>query len=74
MGECAVSHSDALSNRWRKSTKSQLGACVEVRFADGEVQVRNSRDPGGPMLSFTASEWIAFLLGVAESQFDLPGD
>jgi hypothetical protein len=72
MGECAVSHSDALPYQWRKSTRSQLGACVEVRFAGGEVQVRNSRDPGGPTLSFTADEWTAFLAGAVESEFDLP--
>jgi hypothetical protein len=49
-----------------------VGACVEVRFAGGDVQVRNSRDPGGPALSFTADEWTAFLAGAVESEFDLP--
>jgi hypothetical protein len=34
--------------------------------------VRNSRDPGGPTLSFTADEWTAFLAGAVESEFDLP--
>jgi hypothetical protein len=67
-----VSHSGTLSFRWRKSTKSEHAECVEVRFAGGEIQVRNSRDPSGPTLSFTAAEWTAFLGGVAESEFDLP--
>lgn len=48
--------------------------CVEV-VIDGEsvVQVRDTKDPGGPWLTFTAAEWEAFLDGVRAGQFDLPG-
>jgi Domain of unknown function (DUF397) len=57
---------------WRKSTKSSHGGCVEVRFVAGSVQLRNSRDPAGPILVFTTNEWDAFLAGAQEREFDLP--
>jgi len=46
---------------WRKSKYSAKTDCVEVAFAGQSVLVRNSKDPGGPVLSFTHSEWTAFL-------------
>jgi hypothetical protein len=56
---------------WRKSSHSNLNGCVEVVVVDGEVAVRNSRDPQGPVLEFTADEWRAFLDGVRDGEFDL---
>ncbi len=54
---------------WRKSSWSeQSGGCVEVRASDGEVHVRNSRDPNGPVLTFTRAEWSAFVDGVADGE------
>ena len=47
---------------WRKSSRSQYNACVEVAFLDDCVPLRNSRDPDGPVLVFTAPEWDAFAL------------
>jgi hypothetical protein len=35
------------------------------------VFVRHSKDRTGPHLSFTESEWKAFLLGVKDDEFDL---
>lgn len=57
---------------WRKSTYSGAqGNCVEVsHLASGEVAVRNSRDPGGPPLVFTAEEMDAFIAGVKDGEFD----
>lgn len=58
---------------WRKSTRSNGGDnCVEVAFlAGGEVAVRDSKDPSGPALRFTPSEWRAFVGGVHDGEFDL---
>lgn len=54
---------------WRKSSRSPSGAdCVEVRVRDDEVHVRNSHDPDGPVLTFTRSEWSAFVEGVADGE------
>jgi hypothetical protein len=57
---------------WRKSTASNpVGACVEVAaLAQGDVAVRNSRDPGGPALVYTRAEIAAFLDGVKKGEFD----
>lgn len=47
---------------WFKSTYSTAGSngCVEVRFADRAVGVRDSKNPTGPRLSFTPDGWRAF--------------
>ncbi|MBX6389517.1 MAG: DUF397 domain-containing protein [Frankia sp.] len=57
---------------WRKSSYSSYhGQCVEVAFLDqGTVAVRDSRDPAGPRLLFTAAEWSAFLAGAKDGEFD----
>lgn len=59
---------------WVKSSLSFAnGNCVEVQFLeDGSVQVRNSRDPQGSVLTFTAQEWATFLAGARKGEFDLP--
>jgi Domain of unknown function (DUF397) len=54
----------ATSATWRKSSYSnggQQGSCVEVaRYPLGSVAVRDSKDPRGPRLIFTAADWRAF--------------
>ena len=57
---------------WTKSSLSFAnGNCAEVaELPDGSVGVRNSRDPDGPVLSFTPYEWRAFLGGVRLREFD----
>ncbi|MBM7084460.1 DUF397 domain-containing protein [Micromonospora sp. WMMD734] len=50
--------------RWRKSTRSNGGggACVEVADnLSGVVMVRDSKDPGGPVLAFDPYAWRAFV-------------
>jgi hypothetical protein len=44
--------------RWRKASTSGQGAnCVEVAPIPDGIAVRDSKDPSGPVLSFTADEW-----------------
>jgi hypothetical protein len=54
-----------LSNaKWRKSSRSGSsgGQCVEVATnLPCMVGVRDSKDPAGPALVFTADEWRVFL-------------
>jgi hypothetical protein len=48
---------------WRKSSHSSPTSnnCVEVaRNLPGIVAVRDSKDPGGPALTFTPDEWKNF--------------
>jgi hypothetical protein len=51
-------------NGWTKSSFSSIGDCVEWRIEDTGVQVRDSKDPSGPVLTFTHSEWTAFRRGM----------
>lgn len=63
-----------MGDGWRTSSVSGEANCVEVRVYSGGAQVRHSRHADGPVLTFSASEWSAFLLGVRQSEFDLPSD
>jgi hypothetical protein len=58
--------------KWRKSSFSQGGDCVEILFSGRAVLVRDSKDPHGSALAFTSSEWSAFLAGVRNGEFDQP--
>jgi hypothetical protein len=58
---------------WRKSTHSggTGGNCVEVApLPDGRRALRNSKDPEGPVLVFSSTEWSAFVAGVHDGEFD----
>jgi hypothetical protein len=58
--------------KFNKSTSSTYsGNCVEVSSCDCGVQVRDSKDRQGTVLTFTHPEWEAFLAGVREGEFDL---
>jgi Domain of unknown function (DUF397) len=59
---------------WRKSSYSSGngGQCVEIAWnLPGAVAVRDSKNPDGPKLAFTADEWLAFTAGVKAGEFDL---
>ncbi|MGK5682950.1 DUF397 domain-containing protein [Actinoplanes sp. URMC 104] len=62
---------DFSAARWHKTNRSLQTNCVEVTLAGDVIGVRNSRDPGGPVLTFTVSEWRAFLGGVRDNEFEL---
>lgn len=55
---------------WRKSSGSLNGDCVEVASLPDGVAVRDSKKPDGAMLSFSRSEWRAFLRGANRGEFD----
>ena len=62
---------------WRKSSFSggNGGGCVEVaRNLPGVVAVRDTKNRDGGMLIFTDAEWAAFIGGVKDGEFDLPGE
>lgn len=55
---------------WHKSSYSNGnggGNCVEVDVRPGEVAVRDSKDPAGPVLSFDRRVWAEFLEFVGET-------
>jgi hypothetical protein len=59
---------------WRKSSYSDGGQnnCIEVADGiPGVVPVRDSKDPHGPALVFSASAWSSFVAAVKGDE--LPG-
>ncbi|PPJ32604.1 DUF397 domain-containing protein [Nocardia nova] len=63
---------DLSGAKWFKSSRSQGGKeCVEVAFLDhGMVGVRDSKNPSGPALTFTPTEWNAFVTNAKGGAFD----
>jgi hypothetical protein len=59
--------------QWTKSSRSvSNGNCVETATIDGMLAVRDSKDPDGPILTFTYGAWRAFLADVREGSYDPP--
>jgi hypothetical protein len=59
---------------WRKSTYSGSngGNCVEIAVLAGDGRVvRDSKDPGGPVLAFGPDDWRAFTVAIKAGEFDL---
>ncbi|CNE39393.1 Domain of uncharacterised function (DUF397) [Mycobacterium tuberculosis] len=58
---------------WRKSTRTQAnGQCVELAQVHEGCAVRDSKDPAGPVLTFTTHEWSALLKAIKTGTHDLP--
>jgi hypothetical protein len=56
----------------RFGEEAQGEGCVELAYlSGGNVAMRNSAAPDGPVLRFTPGEWEAFVLGVRDGEFDL---
>jgi hypothetical protein len=62
-----------LSSQWTKSSRSNPGGnCVEVRRTNDDViQVRDSKDPHGPVLALTPASWHTFIDGIKTREFAL---
>jgi hypothetical protein len=64
-------HRHENSSPWIKAAASaSAGQCVEMRPRDGAVDVRDSKDPGGPALRFTRAEFAAWVDGAKKGEFD----
>jgi Domain of unknown function (DUF397) len=62
-----------VAGAWRKSTYSggNGGGCVEVAGnLPGVVAVRDSKDPGGPVLAFSPDAWRAFTAAIKAGELD----
>jgi hypothetical protein len=59
---------------WRKSSYSSGGGCVEVNPQAEVILVRDSKDPGGPVLTFDRAAFAAFIDGVRDDEFNRPDE
>jgi hypothetical protein len=55
---------------WRKASYCASGQCVEVAQWKGIVMLRDSQNPHGLVLSYTAKEWQGFASAVKSGRFD----
>lgn len=62
---------------WRRA-RCDFGQCVEVATVSGAVAIRDSKNPDGPVLTYTAPAWQSLLAAVKagtghERVSDMPG-
>jgi hypothetical protein len=54
---------------WRKSSHSGTETnCVEVAAARNVIAIRDSKNPDGPVLTFTPTAWATFLTRMTTEQ------
>lgn len=54
---------------WRRSSRCDSGACLEVARVAGGVLVRNPDDPQAGPLTFSAAAWAGFIADVRKGRF-----
>ncbi|WP_344906705.1 DUF397 domain-containing protein [Actinomadura meridiana] len=61
--------------QWRKSSHSGHGggACVEVAVFSPAIVVRDSKNPGGPVLAVTTTAWRILASQIKVDQHNLSG-
>ncbi|MFI6779141.1 DUF397 domain-containing protein [Nocardia sp. NPDC050412] len=67
-------NTDLSEANWFKSSRSGASKdCVEVAFLDtGIIGIRDSKNPTGPALTFTPTEWDTFTAEVQAGAFNHP--
>jgi hypothetical protein len=55
---------------WRKASFCASRECVEVAQHEGMIVLRDSKEPRGRVLRYTADEWRSFVRGVKAGEFD----
>jgi hypothetical protein len=57
----------------KSSYSGDSANCVEVAEIPNGRAVRDSKNPDGPVLLFTNTEWRAFVNGAKDGEFDSGG-
>lgn len=55
---------------WRVAQSCNGGACIQVASYGEQIVIGDSKNPRGPILSYTRSEWHAFVDGIRQGDFD----
>jgi len=60
------------NRQWQRSSRCDFGgSCVELApLGNGMIGIRDSKQDGGPVLSFTPAELIAFAESWVAGEFD----
>jgi len=71
MEKITLNAEELIGLSWIKANFSNHnGACVELAATPDKVAIRDSKDPGGPILVYTPIEFRAFLDGARNGEFD----
>jgi hypothetical protein len=71
IGKITLSEEELGGLSWIKAKLSNHnGACVEIASTPDKIAIRDSKDPGGPILVYTPIEFRAFLDGARNGEFD----
>jgi len=69
----SVNEAGADSPGWRKARRSMAnGNCVEVRLVRDAVAVRDSQNPDGLVLAYSAETWRTFTRAARLGRFNVP--
>jgi hypothetical protein len=56
--------------QWRKARRSAgNGACVEVAPVNGQIAIRDSKNPDGSWLQYSPRSWQAFVAAIKANNF-----
>jgi Domain of unknown function (DUF397) len=57
---------------WRKASRSMgNGDCVEAAQANGQIIMRDSKDPDGSALRYAPSSWLRFVTDAKTGRYDI---
>ena len=57
--------------RWTTANSCAAGNCVRIAATgDGQTLIGDTKYPSGPVLRYTKDEWVAFLAGAKNGDFD----
>lgn len=63
--------SNVVVRPWYNASSNDGSSCVDVQmYANGDVEVRHSKDPEGVIRTYDLAEWTAFIDGVKAGKFD----
>jgi Domain of unknown function (DUF397) len=57
---------------WRRSSRCEAGACIEMAHSGTQILVRDSKIPDSPRLVFGEMQWDSFVVAVRRGDFRSP--
>lgn len=55
---------------WRVALRCNGGACIRVAPRGSQIIIGDSKSPNGPVLTYSRDEWLAFVDGIRQGDFD----
>lgn len=55
---------------WRTALACNGGQCVRVASAGDQIVIGDSKNPRGPVLTYSRDEWNAFVHGIIQGDFN----